>query len=453
VPLPAGAARALDDLARFGVHLGLDHVRRLLAAVGDPQRGLPSVVVAGTNGKGSTAALLAAMARSAGYRSGLYTSPHLETVEERVQVDGAAVDGAELGAAVLEVLAAAETSRNAEDGPPTYFEVLTAAALLVFRRAGVELAVLEVGLGGRLDAVNAVEPALCVITPVSLEHREVLGEDLTAIAGEKAGVLRGGRPAVAWGAEPEVRSALERRAGDLGAGLAFADDEAEVLAVEPLPPAPWNGQRVELATARRRYELTLPLAGRHQVVNLALAVRAAEELAALDWPRLDAAAITRGAAAVRWPGRLEVIALAAGSPPGPRVEEPSTLARVLLDAAHNPQGAAALAAFLDEARQLDPAPPPALLFGVLEDKDAAAMLPPLAARAGRLVLTRPPSPRARDPRDLVPLLDRPTEVEPDPTAALNLLLSDPQGAHTLVVCGSIYLVGAARAQLRGGPTA
>jgi dihydrofolate synthase/folylpolyglutamate synthase len=444
VALPPGAQRALDDLARFGVHLGLDHVRRLFAAVGDPQRGLPTVVVAGTNGKGSTAALLAAMAREAGYRTGLYTSPHLVTVEERVQVDGAPVGGEVLGEAVLEVLRAAGTSRGPGDGPPTYFEALTAAALLVFRRLDVELAVLEVGLGGRLDAVNAAEPLLSVVTPVSLEHRDVLGDDLATIAGEKAGVLRGGRPAVAWGAEPEVRGALARRAGELGCELSFADDDVEVLAAEPLPPAPWSGQRVELATPRRRYELTIPLAGAHQAVNLALAVRAAEELAAHGWPRLDAGAVVRGAAAVRWPGRLEVIELEPSASTG------SLLRRVLLDAAHNPQGAESLAAFLDLAQRLDPAPPPALLFGVLTDKDAHAMLPPLAARSGRLVLTRPPSPRARDPKDLLPLLDREAAIHPEPTEALNHLLAHPGEAETLLVCGSIYLVGHARAILRSG---
>jgi dihydrofolate synthase/folylpolyglutamate synthase len=209
MPLPPDAAAALARLETFGMHLGLDHVRRLLGELGDPQRGLPAVLVAGTNGKGSTAALLAAVGRAAGYRTGLYTSPHLETVEERVRVDGERIGGEELGALVLEVVAAGERVLPA---PPTYFEALTAAALLCFRRRAVELAVLEVGLGGRLDATNAAEPAVSVITPVALEHQEQLGDTLAAIAGEKAGVMRRGRPTVAWGGEPEVAAALRQAA-------------------------------------------------------------------------------------------------------------------------------------------------------------------------------------------------------------------------------------------------
>jgi len=434
MPLPAEAARALDALQRFGIHLGLGHVRRLLAELGDPQTGVPSVVVAGTNGKGSTSALLASIAEAAGYHAGLYTSPHLESVEERVRLEGRDVDGEVLGAAVLETLAAGE---RVLDAPPTYFETLTAAALVVFRRAGVELAVLEVGLGGRLDAVNVAEPLLSVVTPVSIEHRGVLGDTLLDIAREKAAVLRRGRPAVAWGEAPEVRQAM------LGADVSFADDEVEFDAVERLG---WTGQRFELTTPVRHYELHLPLLGHHQRVNLALAVRAAERLLDAGWRHFDAAAIRAGAAHVRWPGRLEVVALPAGAvgDGGP--------ARVLLDAAHNPHGAAALAAFLDEVADDDGEPPPAMLFGVLDDKEAEGMLPLLAARAGRLLLTRPPGGRGRDPEELVGLLPegREAEVVADAEAALGRALSAAGEARTLVVCGSIYLVGAVRGLLRRG---
>ncbi|HEX2162637.1 MAG TPA: Mur ligase family protein, partial [Thermoanaerobaculia bacterium] len=201
MPLPSEAAAALARLETFGIHLGLDHVRRLLAALGDPQRELPAVLVAGTNGKGSTASLLAAAGEAAGYRTGLYTSPHLESWEERVRVGGAAIAGEELGALVLETIAA---GARALPDPPTVFETLTAAAFLAFRRHEVELAVLEVGLGGRLDATNTADPEVSTITPIGIEHREQLGSTLAAIAGEKAGVMRPGRLTVAWGGEPEV---------------------------------------------------------------------------------------------------------------------------------------------------------------------------------------------------------------------------------------------------------
>ncbi len=435
--LPAAAARALARLETFGVHLGLDHVRRLLAALGAPEAGLPAVLVAGTNGKGSTAALLAACGTAAGYRTGLYTSPHLETVEERLRLDGEAIRGEELGELVLETVAAAERVLAA---PPTYFEALTAAALLWFRRREVELAVLEVGLGGRLDATNAADPAVSVIAPIALEHREVLGDTLAAIAGEKAGVLRPGRPAVVWGEPAEAGAALAAAAAATGARLVRADREVRRSAV-PRAADPWSGQRLDLETPGARYRLTVPLLGAHQATNAALAVRAAEEMRAAGWPRLDAAAIRRGAARWRWPGRLEAVALPATAP----------VRRVLLDAAHNPDGAASLARFL-AAPPVAWTAPPAMLAGVLGDKDARAMLAVLAPAAGELVLTRPPHGRGRDPEELRPLLPAGTaaRVEADPAAALDRVLgaAAASGADTVVVCGSIYLVGALRAELR-----
>jgi len=438
VALPPDAAAALAGLERFGVHLGLDHVGRLLTALGDPQAGLPAVLVAGTNGKGSTAALLAAAGTAAGYRTGLYTSPHLEDVEERVRIDGETIEGEALGPLVLETIAAAGRALPA---PPTYFEALTAAALLHFRRREVELAVLEVGLGGRLDATNAADPALSVIAPVSLEHREVLGDTLAAIAREKAGVMRAGRPTVAWAADPEVAAALTAAAAAAGAHLVRADRDVRIDAAVPWSDRPWGGQRIALATPTARHELTVPLLGPHQAVNAALAARAAELLAERGWPRLDAAALARAAARWHWPARLEAVELPPAAP----------CRRVLLDAAHNPGAAATLAAFLAAPPTLFSAPP-ALLFGVLADKDAAAMLSALAPRASRLVLTTPPTPRARPPETLVPLLPTgsPAEVVPDPAAALDRALAAAleAGADTLVVCGSIYLVGAVRGLLR-----
>lgn len=439
MPLPPEAAAALARLEPLGMHLGLDHVRRLLAELGHPQRELPAVLVAGTNGKGSTAALLAAVGQAAGYRTGLYTSPHLETIEERVRVDGERIGGEELGTLVLEVVAAGE---RVLPSPPTYFEALTAAAFLCFRRRGVDLAVLEVGLGGRLDATNAAEPAVSVITPIALEHRAQLGDTLAKIAGEKAGVMRRGRPTIAWGGEPEVAAALRAVAGDVGAELVMVGEGADQApSAHPLAHAPWEGQRIALATAAGMLELSVPLLGRHQAVNAALAWAAAERMARHGWPRLDAAAFRHGAARWRWPARLEPVALPGAEP----------CRRVLLDAAHNPDGSRALARFLADP----PAPfaaPPVLLFGVLADKDAAEMLAALAPLAGRLVLTRPPHERARDPRELLPLLPPGTsaEIEPDPAAALDLALALARatGADTVVVCGSIYLVGAARTTLR-----
>ncbi|KAB2957270.1 MAG: bifunctional folylpolyglutamate synthase/dihydrofolate synthase, partial [Thermoanaerobaculia bacterium] len=198
-------AEILAALERLGVRLGLDSLRALLERLDDPQRGLPAVLVAGTNGKGSTAAMLDAVVRAAGLRAGLYTSPHLERVEERIRIGGAPIDAALLAAALESVLGAA---RGAGLETPTYFEAVTAAAFLAFAEARVELAVLEVGLGGRLDATNLSDPLVSVITPIALDHTEWLGRSLAEVAHEKAGVMRAGRPVVLAPQEPEAARAL-----------------------------------------------------------------------------------------------------------------------------------------------------------------------------------------------------------------------------------------------------
>lgn len=440
--LPAEAAAALERLELFGIHLGLDRPRRLLAELGSPQRRVRTVLVAGTNGKGSVAANLSGIAQAAGYRTALYTSPHLETVEERLRIDGEPVSGERLGARILETLAAAE---RVLDSPPTYFEALTAAAFAEMAAPGdggggagepVDLAVVEVGLGGRLDATNTAEPVLSLITPISLEHREWLGETPAAIAREKAGILRRGRPVIAWGSGDEARDALTAAAHEVGAALSFGD---RVAAIGESEPEGWRGQSFTLRTSERTYRLRTPLLGEHQLDNSALAVLAAETLAHLGWDEIDADAVARGVAGVSWPGRLEVLELPPGAGP----------ARVLLDAGHNPDAAARIAAFvrrMTEAgtRRFD------LLAGLLGDKEAESILPPLAEVARGVVLTRPPHGRGRDPGELAPLLAAEgraaAAVEPDLDRALDRALG--LGGETLLVCGSFYLVGAVRRMLR-----
>jgi dihydrofolate synthase/folylpolyglutamate synthase len=404
------------------MRLGLAAPRRLLAALGNPQNRFATVLVGGTNGKGSTAAWLAAMAVAAGYRTGLYTSPHLEDLTERVRIDGRAVSGARLGGWLLDAGAAAEATLGEL---PTYFELLTAAAFRGFAAAEVDLAVVEVGMGGRLDATNVAEPVLSVITEIGLDHERWLGGTLAEIAGEKAGILRRGRPAIAGCSRPEALRAVRRAAAEVGAELIVA---AAAASWRP-PDASEVG--LELSTELAVHRLRPRLSGAHQVANLAIAVLAAERLRGLGWPGLDAAAIAAGAANCRWPGRLESVAL-----PGRSDRQ------VLLDVAHNPDGARQLADHLERlGRRYD------LLFGVLADKRSERILPPLAEPAGRVVLTRPSGARGRPPRELLPLLaGRRALVEPRPALALDLALSGT--APLLVICGSFYLVGEARQLLR-----
>ncbi len=418
------ASLLLARLERLGVRLGLERMRVLLHRLGEPQARFPAVLVAGTNGKGSTCALLAAMAQAAGYRAGLYSSPHLESVEERIRVAGRAVSAQRLAELLARALGAAE--RAGED-PPTYFEALTLAAFLHFAEEGVDLAVVEVGMGGRLDATNACEPVLSIVTGIALDHREHLGDTLARIAAEKAGIFRPGRPALAWSADGEVRESLMECARAACAELALLPGD---VTIETRESRGWEGQRVTLATPGGGYALDLALAGAHQAGNLALAVRAAETLARLGWSRLNAGAIRGGAAACRWPGRLERVVPAQGS------------REVLLDAAHNPQGVEALAGFLAEGGE-----PFAVLFGVLADKDVGAMLPPLAGPAERVFLTAPENARALDPRAMLPLVP-PGKAAVHAGVAQALAAALAEGSSRLVVCGSIYLVGAARRWLR-----
>lgn len=352
------------------------------------------------------------MARAAGLKTGLYTSPHLESVRERIRIDGRCISEEDFAQDLERIVRTAPQE-------PTYFEAVTAASFLAFAREKVDLAVVEVGMGGRLDATNVCEPVLSLVTSISLEHQEHLGDTLALIAREKAGIFRAGRPALAWVEEREAMESLRTVATEVGAGLRFGQDLATVLEIAP---EGWGGQRIRLATPRGEHDLRIDLPGAHQVRNLGLAVLAAEELG------LDPRAIAAGARSTRWPGRLERIELPDGG-------------RVLLDAAHNAEGAAVLADFLSNLPgKAD------LLFGVLADKDASEMIGRLAPLVGRIVLTAPPSDRARQPGEVATLLPgRAVEVEPDLGAALDRALV-PGG--TLVACGSIFLVGEVRRRLR-----
>jgi dihydrofolate synthase/folylpolyglutamate synthase len=417
------SAEILASLEGRGIRLELAPFRRLLAALGEPQRAAPATIVAGTNGKGSVVALLDAALAAAGYRVLAATSPHLVSPHERIRIAGAEISEPALAAALERVLAAATPATH-----PTYFEALVAATFLAGADAGVDLFLLEVGLGGRLDATNACEPVVSTVTRIGLDHTAELGSSLAAIAAEKAGVFRAGRAAVVARQEATAAAALAQAAAGAGARLRRVESTVAVVAAEFRGLA---GHTLELATDRARYRFDLQLAGAHQVDNAATALATAEELAATGLDHLDSGAIERGFAAARWPCRLEAMPAADGR------------TTVLLDGAHNPDGCAALAAFLDRLGR-----PFTLLFGALADKALDGMLPPLAARATRVILTRPDSLRAADPEELRCRLGpraAAAEVEPDPGRALERAVASAPGL--VVACGSLYLVGPLRARL------
>ena len=398
-------------------------MRQLLCALGSPHQKLPHVLVAGTNGKGSTAVLLASILAAGGYRTGLYTSPHLESVRERLRLDGRSIDGSELARRLERVVAVAERELGER---PTYFEALTAIAFSLFADEA-EIAVMEVGLGGRLDATNCGSPIAALIAEIGIDHGEILGRDLRAIAREKAGVLRGGRPAVVCVGSPDARDELDSRARQLGADWHDVTSECR-----------WRrtGSGLELETPNRDYSLQPKLVGSHQQRNIALAVRGAELLSVAGWSGVTRQAIEVGVARVCWPGRLEMVDLPSGQ-------------RVALDAAHNLQSALALRAWLEGTGRSY-----RLLFGVLLEKNGPELLRTLADGATRVVLTAPRSSRAMAPDGLVDAVTSCSpSVVPDPSSALTAALDG--ASELVVVCGSIYLVGEVRRLLNrryGVPT-
>lgn len=457
----------LTTLALFGSAPPPDNTRALLERLGRPQDGLDVVLVAGTNGKGSTAKLLADSLSAAGHEVGLFVSPHLQDVTERIATDGVSVPAADLEATLEEIRPAAVELGS------TFFEVLTAAALLTFARGGVSWAVMEVGMGGRLDPTNALEPKLSLITKIALDHQAVLGDDLASIAREKAGVLRPGRPALTSADGPALR-ALRVEAARMGAELGVLGDAF----AERVISSSWAGLDLELwfdatwlaalrgaaapeASPARRdllgsdlrppLGLSTRLVGLHQAGNVALAATAALCLG------VEPAAVRQAAAAVAWPGRLERI----------RYSD----RWVVLDGAHNPHGAASLAEALAQlGGGVD-----TLLLAIGRDKDAGAMARPLLVGAKAVVTTAVDSSGrfieagrlaeiVRDEKTvLAPLLGAKAaggggrgdqggagvEAVTDPRAALGRALELTPLGGTLVVAGSLHLVGELRQVVTG----
>ena len=427
----------LFALEQFGIKLGLDAMRRLLAGLGDPQQRWLCVHIAGTNGKGSVTAMVDTALRAAGWRTGRYTSPHLARLEERIAVAGVDVSPATLDAVLGRVFATVDAlvADGVLAATPTFFEVSTAAAFVVFADAAVDVAVVEVGLGGRFDATNVVTPAVTAITSIDFDHERHLGTTLAAIAGEKAGIAKPGVPMVVGALPDEARLVVERTAAERAAPLVSVPDTVVMSRTHDSSHAV-----LTITTPVRRYPpVRLGLAGAHQAANAAVAVRTLEVLAEVTPIRADADAILDGLRDVRWPARLEWLRR--------RRDD----ARLLVDAAHNPAGARALASYLEEAGM----PAVTLVTSVMRDKDVAGVLTPLVAHAAAVVATRAASSRATAAGELAEAVARlvpaglPVTAIDDPWTAVHHALDGP---HPVVIAGSIFLVGPLREALltRGG---
>lgn len=431
------------ELAHTPSHkFDLAHMRVLLTALENPERRFPSVLVAGTNGKGSTAATLASILRASGIRTGLYTSPHLVRINERIRIDGAEI--ADEKFALLHDMVERTAERLVEEGElpwhPSFFEMLTAMAFEHFATSRVEIAVLEVGMGGRLDATNVVEPLVSVITDIALDHQKYLGNTITEIAREKAGIIRPGGVVVTLPQSPEANDVIGNAILEKDATVVSA-----VLYVPPVSPGAANyfgskevtsEDRQESLTVRSRYALQVmgkkilietPLIGRHQLRNAALSVSAAEELSKQGFP-ITPGTIEHGIRDTRWPGRFQVI-------PG----KPT----MVLDVAHNPAGAWALRSTLStcyEARRL------IFVFGAMRDKAIGEISEILFPLAEHVIATSADNPRSASPEEIREAASRTqTEIEsrPNVPAAIERAREVAGADGIVVITGSIYVVGEA----------
>jgi len=419
----------------------LEHMRVLLQALDHPERRFPSVLIAGTNGKGSTAATLASILQASGLKTGLYTSPHLVRLNERIRVNGKEISDDDFASLHADVDRIAGRLVEREELPwhPSFFEMMTAIAFEYFAREKVDLAVLEVGMGGRLDATNVVEPLVSVITDISLDHQKYLGSTVGEIAREKVGIIRPGGPVVTLPQQPEANDVIGNTILDLGARAVNA-----VPYVPPVSPAspeylvpsteqgkPSFVYRYPLQVLGEQILVEGPLVGRHQLRNVALAIAAAVELNQQGFNGITAKSIENGVRETRWPGRFHVIQAQSGWP------------EMVLDVAHNPAGAWALRSALSERYEDRPL---IFVFGAMRDKAISEMTEVLFPLAERVIATRPQNPRAASPEEIRLAAARTgvelEEVE-DVQRALERARELANAGTVVVITGSIYLVGEA----------
>lgn len=424
----------------------LAHMRILLASLDHPERKFPSVLIAGTNGKGSTAATLASILHVSGLKTGLYTSPHLVRINERIQVNGCAIGDEDFALLHSGVDRVAEglVGRGELPWHPSFFEMMTAIAFEHFARERVEIAALEVGMGGRLDATNVVEPCVGVITDISLDHQKYLGDTVREITREKAGIIRPGEALVTLPQQPEANDVIGNRILELGARAVNAvpyvppvsPGSAEYLAKVGDPARSGEKNRrffsqYPLQVMGRQILVESPLVGRHQLRNIALAIATAVELNQQGFARITPESIERGIGETHWPGRFQVIAAKSGWP------------EIVIDAAHNPAGAWALRCALSERyenRSL------IFVFGAMRDKAISEMSEILFPLAERVIATRPENPRAASPEEICRAAARTgVEIEAvdDVRKAVERARSLANEEAVIVIAGSIYLIGEA----------
>jgi dihydrofolate synthase/folylpolyglutamate synthase len=432
------------ELAQTPSHkFDLAHMRVLLGAMNHPELTFPSVLIAGTNGKGSAAATLTSILRVSGLKSGLYTSPHLVRINERIRINGEDISDDDFARLHGEVDRVAEqlVAEKALPWHPSFFEMMTAIAFAHFASQKIEIAVLEVGMGGRLDATNVVEPLVSVIADISLDHQKFLGDTVGQIAREKVGIIRPRGVVVTLPQQPEANDVIGNTILDLGArgvsAVQYVPPVSPGSAEYRVPSTEKNpGSRYQLQVMGKQILVESPLVGRHQLRNVALAIATAEELSKQGFTAITAASIERGIRETKWPGRFQVLPAHADSH-GSRWPE------IVLDVAHNPAGAWALRSALSERYGDHPL---IFVFGAMRDKAISEMTEILFPLALRVIATRPENPRSASPEEIQQAASRTgTEIEPvaEVVAAVEKARESAGPETVIIVTGSMYLVGEA----------
>jgi dihydrofolate synthase/folylpolyglutamate synthase len=415
--------QALDylyGLEKFGMIFGLTQEERILKAIGNPHKEIQAIHIGGTNGKGSTAAMMSSILQREGYRVGLYTSPHLVRFTERIKVNGKEIEGEEVAALtgwMRNVVEAAGIT------PPfTFFDFTTAMAFYYFKEKLVDLAILEVGLGGRLDSTNVVDPLISIITNIAKDHEEYLGKSILKIAQEKAGIIKKGKPLITAATQPSVLGLFSKACREMGSPYSRVGKQFRYLRAE-------DGSFDYEGLNRKLWGIHLNLKGFHQIINATTALGAMEVLEESGY-RVSTEAMIDGLREVDWPGRLEMV---------------SSSPKVILDGAHNPAGAFVLKEFLEKEFQYGRL---ILLIGIMKDKDIRSMLHLLAPLADHIILTRPHTDRATPPSLLKRALGqngKKAEIAEDLKEAIERGLSLTRKEDLLCITGSLYTVGEARA--------
>lgn len=429
-----GTIKYLYDLRKYGFKFGLQNITRLMDALHNPHRKFRSVHVAGTNGKGSTAALISSILRQKGLRVGLFTSPHLVSFTERIQVNGREISGQDVSELTAEIR---KTIENLEDFCPTFFEVVTAMAMLYFKKQGVDTAVVEVGMGGRLDATNILLPEVSVLTPVGIDHSQFLGNSLRDIAREKAGIIKQNVPVVSAQQELETKAVIREVSEERDSPLfLYGKDFHGSLRSFDL-----NGLTFDyLDRSCHMKNLFVPLTGHHQLMNSCVAIKSA--LQTFGASSHDISNVTdRGLRSVRWPGRFDLI---------------STRPPIIIDGAHNPAAAHALAKTLQKTFG-NGSVKTIMVFGIMSDKDIEGILYPLLPLATKIICTAPGDPRAATPAMIAHVASSLGFPEPRTAATVKEALalaeklsheehlhSDPDSRECpIVITGSFYTIGEA----------